>query len=365
MKFQIQKEVFLSKLIQAIKFLPTKLFTSQSLQGVFLKTEKGIIHLYSSNLSSYFHTQIKAEVEVGANIVIDPRKVIEFVALFEAAKIDIELREKQVIITDGKTKGSFPIIATADYPLPPTQKGKGQKIKTEFLQKKLPLVLFAASQDESRPALNGVQFLAQEETLTLVTTDGFRLSLLKTNREQDLPSINIPSGFLSDALSFIKGEKEVIFDYLEEEKMILFKLEEVELYSRLIQGDFPPYEKVIPTQTTTTVILDRKDLERNTKLVSVFARDYSNVIVLEFKKTGLEIRPKTEGNKDDVAQQDIKIEGEEQKVAFNYKYLLEFLARTQGEKIKIEILRADAPVVFKMEEEQNFLHIIMPVRIQE
>lgn len=365
MKFQIQKEVFLLKLTQAIKFLPTKLFSSQSLQGVYLKTEKGTLHLYSSNLSSYFHTQIKADVEAGINIIVDPRKILEFVGLFDVVKIDIELGEKQVAITDGKTKGSFPVIVASDYPLPPVQKGKGQKIKTEFLQKELPLVLFAASQDESRPALNGVQFLAQEETLTLVTTDGFRLSLLKTSREQNLPSINVPSGFLSDALSFIKSEKEIVFDYLEEEKMILFKLEEVELYSRLIQGDFPPYEKVIPTQTTTTVVLNRKDLERNTKLVSVFARDYSNVIVLEFRKTGLQIRPKTEGNKDDVAQQDIKIEGEEQKIAFNYKYLLEFLARAQGEKIKIEILRADAPVVFRIEEEQNFLHIIMPVRIQE
>src|SRR3990170_820860 len=134
-----------------------------------------------------------------------------------------------------KTKGRFPLINAGDFPMPPKIEEKTQKIKTEFLTRNLPLVLFSASADETRPALSGINFLTNEE-LVLVATDGFRLSLVKTKKEAKLPSVIIPADFLREIIHLGKDEKEVYFSYSAKEKAIRFRLGETEFYSRLIEG---------------------------------------------------------------------------------------------------------------------------------
>jgi DNA polymerase-3 subunit beta len=104
---------------------------------------------------------------------------------------------------------------------------------------------------------------------------------------------------------------------------------------------------------------------RNIKLISVFARDHSSIVLCRFNNGELVITPKTDGKEDNSTSQEIQMTGEEQKVAFNYKFVLEFLNNVDAKKIIIEILRPDAPVVFKQEGSPDFIHIIMPVRIQE
>lgn len=364
MKFTINREVFLEKLTLASHFTSTKLTSSLTLQGVLLKGIKNILHFYSSNLSSYLHTSLKVDLEKETEIVIEPKKLIEYINFLPPGKLEIEVKEKQITIVSGKTKGNFPLIAKEDFPLPPKIEEKEQTIKTDFLLKNLPMVLFSASYDETRPVLTGVNFLTQE-TLIIVSTDGFRLSLVKVKKEIDIPSVIIPADFLSEILQFVKEEKEVKFSYLKKEKMIVFSLDNTEFYSRLIEGDFPPFEKVIPTEKRTTVTIDADDFLRNIKLISVFARDFSNIVILQMAKDGIWIKPKTDAGDENNAFQEAELEGEEQKVAFNYKFLLDFLNHSKSKKIIIEVLRPDAPVVFKMGESDHFLHIIMPVRIQE
>jgi len=155
------------------------------------------------------------------------------------------------------------------------------------------------------------------------------------------------------------------FTFSEEEKIILFSVGENQFYSRLIDGEFPPFEKVIPTEARTTVDVEAQELLRSIKLIAVFARDQSNIIMCNFKKDGLWISPKLTTGNENSTQIDIDINGEEQRVAFNYKFLLDFLNIIKEEKIRIEILRPDAPVVFKIIKNEAFTHIIMPVRIQE
>jgi len=175
----------------------------------------------------------------------------------------------------------------------------------------------------------------------------------------------VPAEFLQEVLRNINKEKEVGFSYSQEEKTICFYVREHSFYSRLIEGEFPPYERVLPAEIKTTAILEKDDLMRNIKLISVFARDFSNVVVCDFRKNELAMRPKKEGNEENTTVQEAQIKGEEMRVAFNFRYLLDFLNHTDSKSITIEMLRPDAPVVFRNEKNNDFLHIIMPVRIQE
>jgi DNA polymerase-3 subunit beta len=279
--------------------------------------------------------------------------------------ITFEVKEKQITITQNKTKGNFPLLAADEFPLPPELTEEPQKLEADFLSKNLPLVLFTASADEARPVLTGINFVVSDEELLMVATDGFRLSLLKEKRKGDISSMIIPADFLEEIMRNVGSAKELLFSYSQREKIVRFKVGDNAFYSRLIEGEFPAYERVMPAEKKTTVVLDKADFLRNIKLISVFARDFSNVIVCEFKKGEMTMRPKKEGNEENTTVQEIDFEGEEQKVAFNFKYLLDFLNHVDSKKITIEILRSDAPIVFKLEKNASFIHIIMPVRITE
>ncbi len=365
MKITLQRDALLENLSHSSRFTSSKLSSLTALQGVLIKGEKEAVHFYSSNLSSYYHSTIKNEEEHQFETVIEPKKLTEFISLLSPGKLEVEIKDKQLVVTQNKTRGEFPIITSKDFPLPPTIEEKPQKMKASFFIKNLPLILFSTSGDESRPVLTGVNLVSQDEELLMVTTDGFRLSLLKLKREIELPSMIIPSGFLSEVLSFVKDEEEIELRYSQKEKLIHLKIGKYDLYSRLIEGEYPPFEKVIPADKKTTIETDKEELLRNIKVISIFARDVSNIVILQITKDGIQLKPKTEVGEHNSTQQEAAVEGEEQRIAFNYKFLLEFLNHLEGKRIKIELLRADSPAVFKSDKNPNFLHIIMPVRIQE
>ena len=355
----------MGKLNASARFTSSKITTIAALSGVCLVAEKDKLHFYSTNLSAYFHTTLKVTFDGTLRTVVDPKKILEFLNLLPSSgKITLDFQDKQLLIMADKTRGSFPLIDFQDFPFPPKITEKFQTIKTKFLSQNLPLVTFSASTYESRAALIGVNFVSGED-LIMVATDGFRLSLIRTKKEIEIPSVIIPSNFLLEALRLIGAAEETRFGYLKEEKIVVFSAGETELYSRLIEGDFPPYEKVIPSQKVTTATIDREELLRGVKIASVFARDFSNIITLSFKRAGLEIRPKTDGSQENAAFSEALLEGEEQKIAFNFKFLLDFLNHVDGKKIIVEILRPDAPIVFRTDKYPQFIHIIMPVRIQE
>lgn len=365
MTLTVQKDLLFEKLNLVSRFTSNRLASSTALQGVLIKTDDTHVHLYSTNLTTYFHTSFPYKEKEPIQVIIEPRKVIEFLNLLNPGEIKIELSDKQVIIRQEKTKGSFPVMSAEEFPLPPSIKESEQKLDSTFFLDNLPLLLFTASSDETRPTLTGINFVNAESELLMVATDGFRLSLIKKKAMGEIPSMIIPSDFLQEVLKSVREVKDVEFAFSREEKMVKFTVGEDEYYSRLIDGEFPAFERVLLTESKTKIKLDRSELIRNVKLISIFARDYSNVVIAEFNKEGMTMRPKKEANQENTAFQDIQMEGEDQRIAFNYKFLLDLLNHIQDDEVTIEILRADAPVAFKVEKNPDFLHIIMPVRIQE
>lgn len=365
MKISIKKSLLLEKINTANRFTSHKIGTPQALQGIYMTCEDGRVDLYSTNLSYYFHTTLVAKTEGKASILMEPKKISEFLSLLEQEDIQIEVEEKQVVISQGKTRGAFPLFRADDFPLPPKIDQKGGVIEKEFFKKDIPLVLFSSSKDDSRPVLSGINFIESDEGLTVASTDGFRLSLLRLKNKEHIKSMLIPAEFLYEVAHHAQEDGGVVFSFSQEEKAALFSIKNDHFYSRLIDGEFPPFEKVIPTEVKTTVYVDTQEFLRGIKLIAVFARDQSNIIICNFKKDGLWMSPKIATGNENSTQIDIEIKGEDQKIAFNYRFLIDLLNNIKEEKIQIEILRPDAPVVFKIGKMEEFMHIIMPVRIQE
>lgn len=372
MKISLIKDVFLDKLNLVSKFTSSRLATVSTLQGVLIEIKKENMHFYATDLNSYIHTILKIKNEEETKFVVDPKKLSEFLSFLSAASIDLEIKENQLIIKSGKTIGTFPLLNSNDFPPLPQFKEDKQPISKDILVNNLSLVLFAASSDETRPVLTGVNFVTSGEGVNLVATDGFRLSLLRVEKQiaLPLPSLILPADFLDNLLRFLKTEAKnkkttINFGYSKSEKVIVFQTEENEFYSRLIEGDFPQYEKVIPEGVKTKIKMSKEELLRNIKLASIFARDYSNIVIFDLRKTGLYITPRVDKTETtNTAYQEVEFEGEEQRIAFNFRFVLEFLNHIESDKIILEILRPDAPSIFKLEDNPNFLHLIMPVRIE-
>lgn len=365
MTITLNKQEFLEKLTTASHFVSNRFSGGGILQGILLKIEDNTMHFYSTNLSSYYHSTLSCKADTNTSLVVDTKKILEFLGFLEGGELTLQIEKEKIQIHQGRANGSFLLMKQEDFPLPPQTSEKKAGMKKEFFTKNIPLVLFSAAKDDTRPALTGVNFIDMENAVGIVTTDGFRLSLLKINKEIDFKPMLIPSSFLYEVIKHIKNQGDVVFSYSEKEKTIMFSTGEDEFYSRLIEGEFPPFEKVIPSEKKTTITLDKDEFLKNVKLVSIFARDASNIVICEFSKRGLVLRPKTEAGQENMVQQDTEHEGEDQRVAFNYRFVLEFLNNIDSKKVYIEILRADAPIVFRMDGRKEYLHIIMPVRIQE
>jgi len=136
MKLKILKNLFLEKLNLASRFTSSKISSLPSLQGILLKTDQKHLHFYSTNLSFYFHTKIKIQEGQQQQTIIEPKKIIEFVSLLPSGEIDLEIKENKIIISSGKTKGTFSIIKADDFPFPP-KTGEKNKNKDRTFNKQL------------------------------------------------------------------------------------------------------------------------------------------------------------------------------------------------------------------------------------
>jgi len=364
MTVTIDKDIFVENLSLATKFTSTRSITTQALQGVCLEFEKGKLHIYSTNLNSFFHTQIPVKGEVEQRLVIEPRRIIEFLSLLSPGEVELGVEKNKIVCRQTKTKGVFEVSDAADFPQPPVVEEEPKSIPVAQLERQVPFVAFSASRDETRPALTAINFDQKENSQVMVSTDGFRLSLVPLKKNILNASALVPGEFLQEVVRQAKGKENMEIAVSDKEKTLKVVVGEKEFYTRLISEQFPPYEKVIPAGHTTTVTVSVDELIRAVKLVSIFARDVSNIVVMEVDKGTISVKPKHEGGDETGTSIEAVVEGDAMKTAFNYKFILDYLQHVQKKQITIELLRPDAPVVFRQEGMDGALHIIMPVRIQ-
>ncbi|OGK54917.1 DNA polymerase III subunit beta [Candidatus Roizmanbacteria bacterium RIFCSPLOWO2_02_FULL_36_11] len=365
MKLSILKDFLQEKIFNAQKFTLSKTSSVPLLQNGLIQVFDKKIAITTTNLNDFFYTELKNDTNEEKNNVVDIKKIGEYLSLLPSGKIDLEFSDTSLIISMGKTKATFPVIKADDFPKIPTIEGKKHILEKKLINDYLSLVIFAAATDESRPILTGIYFQTSDDNLNIVATDGFRLSLVTKKTKETLPKTIISAKTINDITKLLNEDQDLEMTISETEKMVKFDLKKMEISSRLIDGDFPPFQKVIPTQHRTKFIVERDELLRNIKLSSVFARELSNTIVLDIKKDGLYIKPKSSPGDDSIMYQPIEMEGEEKIIAFNFKFVLEFLSISKAKKIQFEMVDKNAPGLFREVGNDNFIHVIMPVRIEE
>jgi DNA polymerase-3 subunit beta len=227
-------------------------------------------------------------------------------------------------------------------------------------------VAFAASTDETRPVLTGVLFLWGKDVVTLVATDGFRLSQKKISVKASKNAFQsiIPKLVLSELVR-IEGGGEISFCHEEKEKQVTFGIGDTVLSSRLLEGDYPDFAKIIPKDSNISVTVDKEELLRAVKLASVFAREGGNIIKLKLAGDLLKMSAESSVAGSQETKVDAKISGgKDFEISFNYRYLEEFIHSVKGNEIKMEFSGVDRAGLFTDTSDSSYLHLIMPVKVQ-
>ena len=336
------------------------------LSNVLLQTDQGRLKLSTTNLETSMSVWIGATIVREGNITVPARLFTELVASFTGDKVNLKAEQAALELICGESKASLTGIEGSELPpLPPTA-GKPQiTIDRKNLEQGLSLVTIAASNDESRPLLTGVKFVPRENSLDLVATDGYRLSVKKLPFKSDKTNFVVSSRALLETLRLAKdGNAQTLELFLSADgNQVIFNLPQAQVATRLIEGEYPTYEKIIPSNFTTRAIFNREELLAAIKFAAVYAKESANIIKLNIDKetTVTANAPQIGENLTKVAT---KLEGNQVEVAFNARFLQDLLTIFPEEELAFEIGGPLSPGVFKPVADDSFLHIIMPVRVQ-
>ena len=365
MKFKIQKDILLPCLINASRFNQGRTISSVSLQGVLITVFGDDISIKSTNLNDFYEAKIKSSKgskNEDGKVVVDSRTLIDYLNNLPNEDLEVVKKDDSLRIIFGKNEGVFSLLSDEEFIEYPTTEGKTEEFVIPDFEK-IQNVLFSTSKDDSRPMLTGVrldEFLGQQ---CLVSTDGYRLSMFKFESKKKLDPITIPSSFALEILRVMRSDKSTKIFINTSSGVIYFENNQEKLISRLLSGEFPPFSRVIPSDKSLQVVVNRQEWLRAVKMSAVFAKDGSNVITLDFSKEGIKIQPKTQGERGSVAHVElVSFDGEDRKVSFNSRFLVEFLNSSKDDEVVFEIVENTSPAVFYFPKNDSYIHIIMPLR---
>jgi len=343
------------------------------LLNILLKTENNQLKLSATNLELGLVVTLGAKIEQEGEITIPGKLLIEFINSLTTEKIELVLKDNNLIVKTDKTHASFTTSSTSDFPPFPDVPKNGKTFPINKIKEAILRTVFAASNDESRPVLTGIKTIISSGIMSFTATDGYRLSINKveiTDKKENLEII-LPATSLLEVIriaEILKAE-EVGFFIIENKNQVVFTLSGVNIFTRVIDGEFPNVEKIIPVEFKTKVTIDRDQLFQSVKTTSLFARGAANIVKIKVEKDGLRLSANTPQVGSDEDYVEAKVEGEEMEIAFNYRFLLDLLNNFPEELVIFESSGSLNPGVFKPANTKqstigSFLHLIMPVRVQ-
>lgn len=344
------------------------------LANVLLKTDGGRLKLTTTNLEIGVNAWVLAKVEDEGGITVPAKLFGDFVNSLPPGQVDLSLnvRTKTLHVSAGAYDANVKGIDAEEFPVIPTiPHTPTTRIAAGVLKRVINEVAFVAATDDSRPVLTGGLLRLEGEEMTLVAADPYRLGIRRAALLQrvDPPiEIIVPARSLFELARVLSdGDEPVDVAVTPTKSQVIFHTEDVDLISRLIEGQFPNYRQVIPSSYSTRIVVEREELLKATKLASYFARDAANIVRLQVNPQDggapLVVSATAAEVGDNVSRVDATVEGQAMQIAFNARFLAEALASLTAPEVALELGGSLAPGVLKVVGEDTYLHVVMPLRI--
>lgn len=346
------------------------------LANVLIKTERGQLKLSATDLDVAVTATVGGEIGEDGELTVNARLLTEFVAQLNTSRVELLQTGQTLEVKSVDNQAQLYIIPADDFPnLPVAEKEPDLVVNALAFKQAVAKTSFASAADQSRPILTGLLLEASKRKVSLVGVDGFRLSKktlkLEVEGKADVKVV-IPAKALLETAKICQeeaGEKDQVEIYfLPERNQVLFKVNDVTLSSRLLEGEFPDYKQIIPVEKNFAFSIAKEKLSKTVKIATIFSRNvignktFFNVNASD-KLLTLSAKVQDIGNNESKAELD-EVEGENFETAFNGKFLSDFLASVEGDVVSFEANGVTAPGVFKDSGDSDYLHIIMPMRIE-
>jgi len=306
-----------------------------------------------------------------------PAKLItDLVASLPNQRIDLELsvKDRTLKLTCGGSRASIKGIEADEFPVVAAiGEAPTTAVASRALREALTEVVFAAASDESRPILTGVLTRFAGETVTLAAADNYRIAVRTLTVERPVGAeltIVVPARSYAELIRILPDSDDPIeVTVTPNRSQALFHVEGTDLVSRLIEGQFPNYEPVVPKRDawTARAVVDREAFLAGTRRASIFARDSANIVKVEVggdgsDGSGIAITAHAADVGDNADSLEAAVEGSPTTIAFNARYLIDVLANLGSDEAALELSGPLAPGVIRGVGKDDYVHVIMPVR---
>ena len=337
------------------------------MQNVLLSASSTRFSVTATSLEMTEVAVARAKVEKDGGICVSSRLLTDLVVSLPTETVQLVAKEGSLHVRCAGVSATIPGVAASEFPpVAAVSQKNAVKLAKDTLLSSLAGVLFAAATDEGRPLLTGIKIVKKDGGATFAATDGYRLSLkhLSLTVSGDL-DIVVPARALAEVVKISQEDKELTHvDMIQTgDSQLVFVAGDCEIHTRQIMGEYPGIEKIIPKTHTTRVLADTVALLHAVKSAAIFARDNANILRLHIENQTITVSANTPAVGENHVEVGAKVDGDGGDIAFNSRFLLEFLNNFGGEEVLFEMTGSLNPGVFKNPKDESYLHIIMPVRV--
>jgi len=362
MKIKVLKSL-LGKNLQTVQSVISSRSSLPILSNVLIEAENGEIKLTSTDLDIGISSRFTSEVEEQGAITVPAKRFSDIIKELPDEDVLIStMKNNSVAIRCGKCFFKILGLPKEDFPrLPEFTNEPNVTMDGGVLKKMLGMTCFSVSHDETRYVLNGALFIFKSNKLTVVTTDGKRLSIVKQDiGESGLDkAIIVPSKTISELNRVLEDEGELKFTI--SDNQIRFALKNVTIISRLIEGEFPDYEQVIPSQAKEKVVVQREQLLLGVRRAALLTTHDSQSIKMDILKNKTVISKSNPNIGEAKEEIETSYKGHDIAVGFNPSYLIDVLKVVPKDELEIEISGPDKPAVIRIDD--WYLYLVLPMQL--
>lgn len=372
MKFKCTQENLSKALSVANKAVSVKA-TLPILGNILFVAKDGVLTLSTTNLETSIQTTVHASIEEDGSVAVPAKLFSEFVSTLAPGVLDIATETNFLAVASDFGNAKFTCMPAEDFPAIPSAEGDVEAVlDSKDFASAVSLCSFCAAVGDSRPALTGVLLKRAAGGFTVVATDGFRLSEKKLVLDQGSGedfNLLVPAKTLGEvSRMFSAWDSPLKLTYSNLANLAVFTSGEVVVSIRILDGEFPDYARIIPQNHILSARVATAEFLQAVKLANVFAKDSkegNNLMRLTFDPSGdCSVFSTTAQSGEGLAKLKVEVEGSEVvTLSFNSKYLLDFLNAVKCDCLEILTNGESAPCLFKSSQIRDFLHLIMPVKL--
>jgi len=338
------------------------------LGNVLLKTDTGGLRLTATDLELGISCLVGGKVDEKGELTVPARLLADYIGQLPKERVSLAAEGKALAVTCEERHAQINGIAAEEFPLIPRVEATfNAELPAAALRDAIHKVVFAVANDESRPELAGVFMQFNEGSCTLAATDSFRLAEARVAAAglRGSKSIIVPAKTLAELARIIDQDGPVVLKASDNQLLITYR--DVELTSRLIEGQYPPYRDIIPADLPTKATLDRGEFLDAVRAAGLFsktgAQDVRLTVDPDKKQISLQAQASQVGGHEQVLA--AAVEGPADQVVFNYRYLLEGLSALEGSRVVFSTGGSSSPgkITGSAKEDQSFLYILMPIKL--